>query len=97
VQFLAGGDGRPDGAPAQRVAGAAPKVVLTPGHTAYATLGVVDAANFGSGCLLTNEEGFRVFPPDQTAGLFVAHQDEGCGNTAQQTLSIRPLQASPAT
>ncbi len=92
VSFVAGADGHQVGAPASRVAGAAPSRVLTPGESAAATLAIVDASNFGTPCNLTDVLGLRVFPPDETAALFVPHADEACANTQDPTLRIGPLQ-----
>jgi hypothetical protein len=69
-------------------------VTVAPGHTATATLGIVDASNYGPGCLLTSVRGLRVYPPGQTAALFVPHTDQGCANPADKTLTIRPVALS---
>lgn len=92
VSFVAGADGHRVGNPAERVAGSAPRVVLTPQRSAVATLAVVDAGNYGTACQLTPVLGFRVYPPDQTAALYVAHADQACANTRYTTLRIGPLQ-----
>jgi hypothetical protein len=92
VSFVAGADGHQVGDPATRVAGSAPSRVLTPGESAGATLAIVDASNFGTSCDLTNVLGLRVYPPDQTAALFVPHADMACANTQDPTLRIGPLQ-----
>jgi Domain of unknown function (DUF4232) len=94
VSFVTGAAGRQVGAPAQRVPGPSSMVTLVPGHTATATLGIVDASNFGPGCQLTTVQGLRVYPPGQTAALFVSHTDQGCANPADKTLTIRPITAS---
>lgn len=92
VSFVAGANGHQVGNPAVRVAGSTPQVVLTPQRAAVATLAVVDAGNYGTACQLTPVLGFRVYPPDQTAALYVAHPDEACANTRYTTLRIGPLQ-----
>lgn len=94
VSFVTGSAGQQLGAPAARITGSAPVVTLAPGHTATATLGIVEASNFGSSCQLANVDGLRVYPPNNTAALFVAHSDQGCANTADVTLKIQPVQAS---
>lgn len=94
VSFVTGSAGQQLGAPASRITGSAPVVTLAPGQTAIANLGIVEASNFGSSCQLTNVDGLRVYPPNNTAALFVPHTDQGCANTADVTLKIQPVQAS---
>ncbi len=92
VSFVAGSNGHQVGAPATRAAGATPQVVLAPQRSALASLAVVDAANYGIPCQLTPVLGLRVYPPNQTAALFVPHADQACANTSYTTLRIGPLQ-----
>ncbi len=91
VSFVAGSDGHQVGSPASRVAGPMPRVLLTPGRSAEATLAIVDASNYGPSCRLTPVLGLRVYPPDQTAALFVPHTDEACALPQYVTLRIGPL------
>jgi hypothetical protein len=92
VSFVAGADGHQVGSPAVRMAGPTPQVVLAPQRSAVASLAVVDAANYGPECQLTAVRGLRVYPPDQTAALFVPHADQACANSHYMTLRIGPLQ-----
>ncbi len=92
VSFVAGANGHQVGNPAVRVAGSTPRVVLSPQQSAAATLAVVDAGNYGTACQVTPVLGFRVYPPDQTAALYLAHADQACANTRYTTLRIGPLQ-----
>ena len=94
VSFVAGADGHQVGSPATRVAGATPMVALPPGQSAAATLAIVDATNFGTGCQVTDVLGLRVYPPGQTAALFVPHTDQACANVHDQTLRIEALQSA---
>lgn len=80
------------GAPAQRVSGPEPLVSLAPGASATATLAMVDAGNFGSSCGLTPTRGLRVYPPNQTAALFVSQAGQGCKDASFITLYIHPFQ-----
>ncbi len=95
VSFVAGADGHQVGAPATRGQEATARVVLAPGQVADATLGIHDASAFTQPpCDQTPVLGLRVYPPDQTAALFVPHRDTGCSNTAVATLLIGPLTAA---
>ncbi len=92
VSFVAGTDGHQVGNAAERVVGPTPEVVLAPQRSAVALLAVVDAAHYGTSCQLTRVLGLRVYPPDQTAALYVASTQQACANTRFTTLRIGPLQ-----
>jgi hypothetical protein len=91
VSFVAGTDGHQVGAAANRVAGPTPTVVLGPAQAAASTLGIVDSGAYPSACQQTAVLGLRVYPPNRTAALFVAHTDKGCANPTYVTLRIQPL------
>jgi Protein of unknown function (DUF4232) len=90
VSFVAGTSGHQVGAPASRASGSTPKVNLAPGQSADALLGIAEASNFPN-CQETPVLGLRVYPPDNTLALYVAHSDNGCANTSVVTLSIHPV------
>lgn len=92
VSFVTGSSGSQVGAAAARIPGSAPSVSLAPGGTASATLQITEANNYGSGCQVTPVSGLRVYPPDQTASLYVAHSDSACGNTSDVTLHVGAFQ-----
>lgn len=94
VSFVTGGSGSQVGAAATRIPGSAPSVSLAPGGTAGATLQITEATNYGSGCQVTPVSGLRVYPPNQTASLYVAHTDNACANTTDVTLHVGAFQAS---
>ena len=96
VSFVAGSNGHQVGAPAARAPGATPSVTVAPAKTAYALLGIAEAGNF-SNCQPTAVLGLRVYPPNNTAALFVPHNDTGCANTSVVTLTIHPLAATPTS
>jgi hypothetical protein len=91
VSFVSGANGHQIGAPATRVAGVLQKVTLAPGQAAAATLGIVEAANYGPACQITSAQGLRVYPPNQVDALFIAHPDQTCANTNDATLKVYPL------
>ena len=93
VSFVAGSDGHQVGRPLTRVPGNALRVVLHPGQSASSTLGIVDAKNYPPSCGWTAVVGLRVYPPDQTAALFVPHNDVACSSTKDVTLKVEPLGA----
>jgi hypothetical protein len=92
VSFVTGTVGKQLGAPAGRNPGSAPAVSVAPGASASATLQITEASNYGTPCGITPVAGLRVYPPNETAALFVPHTDQGCSNTADVTLHISPFQ-----
>jgi hypothetical protein len=92
VSFVTGSNGQQVGAPAGRISGSAPTLTLAPGTKGRAVLQIGDASNFGSGCQQTATDGLRIYPPDQTAAVFVAHNDFGCANTSDVTLHVGAFQ-----
>ena len=68
-------------------------VTLASGATASAVLRVVDALNFGSAtCGPTQAAFLRVYPPNQTAPVYLADTSEVCAQPVQ-TLFISAVQA----
>ncbi len=94
VSFVTGSSGTQVGAAATRTPGTAAPVTLSPGQSAAAPLGIVVASNYGPSCQITAVNGLRVYPPGQTAALFVAHSGEGCANSSDVVLHIGPLAAA---
>lgn len=87
--------GRQIGAAAARLSAEEPTVVLAPGQTAYATLGVTEAGNFPSSCVMTPAAELQVYPPNQTTALTVSFNVQGCSDTADELLHIKPFTSSP--
>ncbi len=68
-------------------------VTLAPGASATAVLQIVDALNFGSAtCSPTKAAYLRVYPPNQTAPVYLANVSETCAQPVQ-TLFISAVQA----
>ena len=68
-------------------------VTLASGATASAVLRVVDALNFGSAtCSPTKAAFLRIYPPNQTAPVYLADASEVCAQPVQ-TLFISAVQA----
>ena len=93
VSFVTGPDGQQVGAAASRgTVAPAPTITLAPGSSAGAVLQITDPTNYGTACGLTPVAGLRVYPPNQTASLFIAHADRACANTADVTLHVAAFQ-----
>lgn len=68
-------------------------VTLTPGATATALLQIVDAQNFPSStCSPVQATNLRIYPPNQTASVFLPDTSFGCGDPVQ-VLFIGAVQA----
>lgn len=92
VSLTDGADGEPIGAAATRDDSTpVTDVVLAPGQAGVATLRYTQAANFGD-CTRTPAAGFRVYPPEDTASLFLAQPLDACSNTEINLLTIGAFQ-----
>jgi hypothetical protein len=68
-------------------------ITLAPGATANATLQIVDALNFPSStCGPTKAAALKVYPPNQTAPVYLSNTSEACTKSVQ-TMNIGPVQA----
>jgi hypothetical protein len=96
VSYVTSSAGTMVGAAAQRNP-SSPVVTLTlaPGQAARATLTETDSLNYPSStCRLTSVAGLRVYPPNQTAALFVPQSTQAYANPADVVLQIAPLATS---
>ncbi|MFE5836317.1 DUF4232 domain-containing protein [Arthrobacter sp. NPDC056493] len=93
VSLTTGPNGQPIGAPAQRDTSVAVQdVLLAPGKSGTAVLRYTQAGNYPD-CTKTAAAGFRIYPPEDTASLFVARPSDACSNASIQLLSIGAFQA----
>lgn len=93
VSLTAGPTGDPIGAAAARDdAQPVTEVVLAPGKAAFAQLRYTQAGNYPD-CTQVAAAGFRVYPPDDTASVFIPQQHQACSNAAINLLSVQAFQA----
>ena len=93
VSLTTGPNGQPIGAPAQRDTSVAVQdVLLAPGKSGTAVLRYTQAGNYPD-CTKTAAAGFRIYPPEDTASLFVARPSDACSNASIQLLTIGAFQA----
>lgn len=82
VSYVTGENGQQVGPAAFRVGRKGAPVTLPPGGTAAAPLGFVNVRNFDpAACRPTEIRGLRVYPPHDTAALFVPLSGLGCAGT----------------
>lgn len=93
VSLTADANGDPIGAAATRDESTpAADVLLAPGRAGAATLRYSQAANHMD-CVMAPAAGFRVYPPEDTASLFIAQPTDACSDTGSQLLTIGVFQA----
>jgi ABC-type transport system substrate-binding protein len=93
VSLTADANGAPIGEPATReTTTPVTKVELAPGKSAWAELRYTQAGNYGD-CTKVPAAGYRIYPPNDTASLFVAEQHDACSNTGIKLLTITAFQA----
>jgi hypothetical protein len=93
VSLTAGANGEPIGAAATRDDSTpVTDVVLAPGQAGTATLRYTQAANYPD-CTRTSAAGFRVYPPNDTASLFIAQPRDACSNADIKLLTIAAFRA----
>jgi hypothetical protein len=68
------------------------EVVLAPGKAGFAQLRYTQAGNYPD-CTRVPAAGFRVYPPEDTASLFIPQQQDACSNAEIKLLSVQAFQA----
>lgn len=82
VSYVAGDMGQQVGPAAERVGDAGGSVRITSGATGSAQLQMVNVANYDAAvCRPTPVRGLRIYPPGETAALFVPVEATGCAGT----------------
>ncbi|MDR7326044.1 MULTISPECIES: DUF4232 domain-containing protein [Catenuloplanes] len=90
VSFVTGDEGTQVGADFARE-GDPKKVTLKPGDSARSDLLLADPG--AARCKATETRGFRVFPPDETAAIFVSSPQQACTEKDKGVGKVRPLAA----
>lgn len=92
VSLTADADGAPIGAAATRDESTpVADVLLAPDQTGTAVLRYTQAANY-SDCTLTDAAGYRIYPPEDTASLFLPQPTSACSNANIALLSVGAFQ-----
>jgi hypothetical protein len=95
VSYVAGDDGHQVGPAAEMSGDRGGQIDIAPGRTAIAPLQLVNVQNFDAAmCLPTPVRGLRVYPPGDTASLFVPMAGTGCAGTPPGAqLSVQAMRA----
>lgn len=93
VSLTADANGAPIGAPAKRDESTpVADVLLAPGQAGSAVLRYTQAGNYPD-CTITPAAGYRIYPPEDTASLFLAEPRDACSNAGIELLTIGAFQA----
>lgn len=94
VSFVAGDAGRQVGSAFTRIKAETPSTTLSPGGRSYALILLADPDNVDrADCTPTQVRGYRVYPPDETAAVFVAKPQTACAATGKAVGQVRPVAA----
>ncbi|WP_037075432.1 DUF4232 domain-containing protein [Pseudonocardia spinosispora] len=95
VSYVTGDNGTQVGEPAVRVGTKGDVVTVAPGATASVELGMVNVGNYDAAvCKPTPVKGLRVYPPNETASLFIPSPGTGCAGTPPgQQLKVTTMKA----
>ena len=92
VSLTSEANGAPIGAPATRdETTPAVDVLLAPGQRGAAVLRYTQAGNFPD-CTMVPAAGYRIYPPEDTASLFLAQPTQACSNAEVGLLTIGAFQ-----
>ncbi|WP_364323106.1 DUF4232 domain-containing protein [Paenarthrobacter nitroguajacolicus] len=93
VSLTADANGEPIGEPATReTTTPVTKIELVPGKSAWAEIRYTQAGNYGD-CTKVPAAGFRIYPPNDTASLFIPEPHDACSNAGIKLLTITAFQA----
>jgi hypothetical protein len=93
VSWVTGPSGQQVNDPTER-AGATPAlVVLTPGGVAHAQVRHANPELYGPDCHPVQVAGFRVYPPDETAAVFVPWASQACSANGVNVGEVWPIVA----
>ncbi|TLW93710.1 DUF4232 domain-containing protein [Saccharomonospora piscinae] len=95
VSYVAGDDGHQVGEAAMHTGGKGAALTLRPGEVAHADVGFTQVRNYDeSTCHPTDVRGLRIYPPQETASLFVESPGTGCASGAvRDQLSVSTIEA----
>ncbi|MFD9739051.1 DUF4232 domain-containing protein [Umezawaea sp. NPDC059074] len=89
VSFVTGDAGTQVGAPATKEAEGGAVVPLAPGASATSALAITNADVFDPAeCAPADVRGLRVYPPGETAAVFVDHQQKACSAPEKSTMVV---------
>ena len=96
VSWVAGDNGTQVNDPFARGSGTKKTVTLAPGGQAHAVLVTHAALNFPAAtCKPVDVRGYRVYPPDETASIFVSAPGKQCSAKGVNLGQVLPIASGP--
>jgi hypothetical protein len=92
VSFVRGDQGIQTGDPARRTGDPKTVVTLRPGGVAHAELVTIEPLA-SPGCQPVQVRGFRIYPPNETAAIFLPAPQQACSAPGKSVPSITPVTA----
>ncbi|HEX7303565.1 DUF4232 domain-containing protein [Lentzea sp.] len=94
VSFVTGDSGTQVGAPATKESGSPASVTIPAGGSASSHLTITNAGVYDPAeCAPTDVRGLRVYPPGETAALFLPKEQQACSSADKSLLSVGPVQS----
>ncbi|XVU26485.1 DUF4232 domain-containing protein [Actinoplanes sp. CA-054009] len=92
VSFVAGDQGKQVGSAFTRTPGDKQTLRLQPGDKVHATIQIANPQNVSaSSCKPVQVRGFRVYPPNETAAVFVSQPQTACSAPNQAVGQVQPV------
>jgi Protein of unknown function (DUF4232) len=92
VSWVTGPSGQQVNDPTGRMTGTTPvQVVLAPQASGHATVRYGQPDMFEPGCHAVDVAGFRVYPPDETASVFVSWATRACSTKGVNVGTVSPI------
>jgi hypothetical protein len=96
VSWVSGDNGTQVNDPFERGSGTKKTITLAPGGQAHAVLVTHAALNFPAGsCKPTDVRGYRIYPPDETAAIFVSAPGTQCSVKGTDLGQVLPITSGP--
>jgi hypothetical protein len=95
VSYVTGDNGQQVGLPANRSGNQGPTITLRPGYSTNAGLIIVNADPFPADqCKPVDVRGLRVYPPNETAAMFMPTTGQGCAGNVGPLLTVSSVGTS---
>jgi hypothetical protein len=92
VSWVTGDNGTQVNSPFERSSGTKKTITLSPGGQAHAVLVTHAALNFSADkCKPTDVRGYRIYPPDETAAIFVSLPSKQCSVKGTNLGQVLPI------
>jgi hypothetical protein len=96
VSWVTGDNGTQVNDPFQRNAGTKKTITLAPGGQAHAVLITHSAPNYPTEkCNPVSVRGYRIYPPDETASIFVSSPQTECSIKGVNLGQVLPISSGP--